>query len=203
VPGDRRLGEVDTLCFLSRFFEPTDQNDARHFSMDALQRLGRVQTLLEFCREAGVRDIAADAPDTNESGAEASTTVAGHHSSTSTSTSTACGSRASRASAAQKAAAAAAAAAFAAFLTSTIVVWPHSAPPAPRIAADAAPQRQESSQAQLIKRVLEALFAKKSDPSHVLAFGYTRKVSLELEITFEFTYYRVTSLILLHSLLSV
>ncbi len=150
-------------------------------SMDALQRLGRVQTLLEFCREAGVPDIAADALDANESGAEAPVAAHLHSSSSSSSSSSASSSRASRASVAQKTAAAAAAAAFAAFLSSTIVVWPHSAPPAPRIAPDAAPQRQESSQAQIIKRVLEALFAKKSDPSHVLAFGYTRKVGLELD----------------------
>ena len=140
--------------------------------MDALHRLGRVQTLLEFCREAGVPDVAADAPDTTSESAgntEAPADASANHSSASSRS-------ASRASIAKKAAADAAATAFAAFLSSTGVVWPHSAPPAPRILPDAAPQPQTSDQAQLIKRVLEALFANKTDPSHMLAFGYTRKV---------------------------
>ncbi len=140
--------------------------------MDALHRLGRVQTLLEFCREAGVHDVDADAPDTSgeyNGSSEASADAGAHHSGASSRS-------ASRASIAKKAAAVAAATAFTAFLSSTVVVWPHSAPPAPRILPQAAPQPQTSDQAQLIERVLEALFANKTDPSHVLAFGYTRKV---------------------------
>ncbi len=161
-------------CLSCTSNEQLARSVARRFRefMDALHRLGRVQTLLEFCREAGVPDVDADAPDTTSEStgsAEASADAGASHSSASSR-------GASRASIAKKAAAAAAATAFAAFLSNTVVVWPHSAPPAPRVLPHAAPQPQTSDQAQLIERVLEALFANKTDPSHVLAFGYTRKV---------------------------